>query len=436
MMNNKKVAFYTLGCKLNFSETSTLARTFIDNGFQRVESNEIADVYVINTCSVTEKADSKCRQAIRKLIKQAPEALIAVTGCYAQLKSDEIAEIEGVDLVIGADQKGNLFEYVNKVREKGKANVFSCGINDVNSFFQAYSSGDRTRSFLKVQDGCSYSCSYCTIPMARGKSRNMPISEIIREAQEIAKKGCKEIILTGVNIGDFGRTSKESFLDLLKALDEVEGIERYRISSIEPNLLTNEIIEFTTKSSKFLPHFHIPLQSGSNKILGLMRRRYQRELFAERVESVRKYMPDTFFGVDVIVGFPGETDEDFKDTYLFLEKLAPSFLHVFPYSERPGTFSATLNNKLNDNEITERVKVLNKLSEKLHTKFYEAYLERVFPVLFESARKNGKMLGYTDNYIKVEIPYNQSLIGKIKNVRLKSISPNGNMTGEVFDNFN
>mgnify|MGYP003623506914 CR=1 FL=1 len=299
----RKVAFYTLGCKLNFSETSTLARKFLENSFERVQPTQVADIYVINTCSVTEQADKKCRQAIRRLIKQAPDAIIAVTGCYAQLKPQEVAEIEGVDLVFGADAKGNLFEYVNNMRGKSQPRVFSCGIDQVNSFFQAFSSGDRTRSFLKVQDGCDYKCSYCTIPLARGRSRNIPIVEIVKEANLIAESGIKEVILTGVNIGDYGRTTGESFFDLIKELDAVEGIERYRISSIEPNLLTDEIIEFTAKSDKFLPHFHIPLQSGNNKILGLMRRRYRRELFAERIESIRRYSPDAFIGIDVIVGF-------------------------------------------------------------------------------------------------------------------------------------
>lgn len=432
MRNEKrKVAFYTLGCKLNFSETSTLARKFLDNGFDRVEPDEAADVYVINTCSVTEQADRKCRQAIRKFVKQSPAAVVAVTGCYAQLKPDEIAKIEGVDLVLGADAKGNLFEYVNNIREKGEARVFSCEINQVDSFFQAFSSGDRTRSFLKVQDGCDYKCSYCTIPLARGRSRNVPIDDIVCEAQTIAASGIKEVILTGVNIGDFGRTTGEDFFDLLQALNNVEGIERYRISSIEPNLLTDEIIRFTAESDKFLPHFHIPLQSGSNKILGLMRRRYRRERFAERIAAIRKYTPNAFIGIDVIVGFPGETEDDFIDTYTFLEEMNPSYIHIFPYSERADTPTVTMEGKVHDADITNRAKRLGDLCNKLHQAFYAANVGQTSRVLFESTRRGGKMYGFTENYVKVEFDYNKQLVGQIHAVKLIEVLTNGNVKCEL-----
>ncbi|MDR3244817.1 MAG: tRNA (N(6)-L-threonylcarbamoyladenosine(37)-C(2))-methylthiotransferase MtaB [Prevotellaceae bacterium] len=424
---NRKVAFYTLGCKLNFSETSALAGVFVNNGFERVNHSQPADIYVINTCSVTEHADRKCRQAIRKFIRQSPDAIIAVTGCYAQLKPEEVAAVEGVDLVLGADAKGRLFEYVNELREKGKARIFSCDINNVDSFFQAFSSGDRTRSFLKVQDGCNYKCSYCTIPMARGKSRNPSIASIVDEAVKISALGAKEIILTGVNIGDFGRNGEEKFIDLLKAVNEVEGIERFRISSIEPNLLTDEIIDFVSQSKKFLPHYHIPLQSGSDKILRLMRRRYLTKLFREKIETLRDKNPYTFFGIDVIVGFPGETEADFDDTYNFLEQLHPAYLHIFPYSERPGTASACMEGKLNNETISERVKRLNALSNRLHREFYIKNAGREEEVLFESSVKNGLMYGFTRNYIKVETPYRKDLTGKILPVKLLKLSETGNM---------
>ncbi|MDR1056087.1 MAG: tRNA (N(6)-L-threonylcarbamoyladenosine(37)-C(2))-methylthiotransferase MtaB [Prevotellaceae bacterium] len=432
-MNNetKKIAFYTLGCKLNFSETSTLARKFLENGFERVNPSQPADMYVINTCSVTEQADKKCRQAIRRFIKQSPVAFIVVTGCYAQLKPEEIAKIDGVDLVLGADAKGNLLEYVNNIREKGEVRIFSCEINQVDSFFPAFSSGDRTRSFLKVQDGCDYKCSYCTIPMARGRSRNIPIANIVKEAGIIAQSRTKEIILTGVNIGDFGRTTSESFFGLIKELEKVNGIERYRISSIEPNLLTGEIIEVTANSSKFLPHFHIPLQSGNNKILRLMRRRYRRELFAKKIESIRKFAPHAFIGIDVIVGFPGETEEDFMDTYTFLEGLQPAYIHIFPYSERANTATVTMPGKVRDNEITMRTKRLAELCRKLHHDFYLANIGKTSSVLFESAHKAGKMHGFTENYIKVELDYNKKFVGQVKNVRLIGLLSNETMSCEL-----
>lgn len=426
-MNNRRgnsVAFLTLGCKLNYSESSAIAREFVENGYEKVPCEGYADIYVINTCSVTEHADKKCRSAIRKLHKQNPDAIVAVTGCYAQLKPQEILEIEGVDLVLGADQKSNLFMRVSQLREKDEisgerhssARAYSCAISEVETIFPAYSSDDRTRSFLKVQDGCDYHCTYCTIPLARGKSRNHPIAFIIKEASEIAAKGIKEIVLTGVNTGDFGKSTDESFEELLIQLNEVAGIERIRISSIEPNLLTEQLVRFISSNSKFLPHFHIPLQSGSNKILGLMKRRYSRELFRDRVEMIRKHIPYPFIGVDVIVGFPGESEIDFDDTYTFLEQISPSFLHVFPYSKRNNTPAAKYENQVMEFEKSKRVKMLNSLSDNLYNKFVDQNRGRVEKVLFESTVKGGKMFGYSRNYIKVEQPYDKDLIGKIVEV--------------------
>ena len=431
MDSKRKAAFYTVGCKLNFSETSTLARKFVENGFIRVDPSDPADVYVINTCSVTDRADKKCRRAIRKFIKQSPSAVIAVTGCYAQLNPEETAAVEGVDIVLGADSKGKLFEYVNSIREKGSARIFSCDVNDVDSFFAAFSSGDRTRSFLKVQDGCSYNCSYCVIPQARGKSRNISIEKIVDEAVLTASDGTKEIVLTGVNIGDFGRSTGERFVDLLKALEKVEGVERYRISSIEPNLLSDEIIEFTSNSPKFLPHYHIPLQSGSDKILGLMRRRYKKEDLAAGIDKIRRKRPDTFFGIDVIAGFPGETDEDFYETYKFLEESTPAFLHIFPYSERPGTVSAGMENKTPKAIIEARAGILKELNKKLHRDFYVENIGKISKTLFESSVKRGKMFGFTENYIKVEIDYDKRLSGKIVSVKLGDLTENGTLKAEL-----
>jgi len=422
--SGNRVAFLTLGCKLNYSESSSLAREFVENGYEKVSCNSEADIYVINTCSVTEHADKKCRSAIRKLHKINSDAIIAVTGCYAQLKPQEILDIEGVDLVLGADQKQNLFMRIAELKNEGGFTVhkggraFSCAISEVGTIFPAYSSDDRTRSFLKVQDGCDYNCSYCTIPLARGKSRNHPISFIVNEAREIAAKGIKEVVLTGVNTGDFGKTTGEHFLDLLRELDEIEGIERYRISSIEPNLITEEIIKWMSQSKKFLPHLHIPLQSGSNRILALMKRRYNRELFAQRIEIVRKYMPEAFIGVDVIVGFPGESDEDFMDTYNFLEGVNPSFLHIFPYSKRSNTPAADYANQVKDSDKSHRVGKLTELSDRLHAAFVDANKGRVEKVLFESTQKGGKMFGYTRNYIRVELPYKREMIGEIAEITL------------------
>jgi threonylcarbamoyladenosine tRNA methylthiotransferase MtaB len=429
----KTVAFYTFGCKLNFAESSALARLFVENGFERVSPNVPADIYVINTCSVTDRSDSKCRQTIRKLVKRSPSSIIAVTGCYAQLKPQEIAAIEGVDLVLGTDAKGRLLEYVNQICDKGNARVFSCEINKVNSFFRAYSSGDRTRTFLKVQDGCNYHCAFCTVPLARGKSRNVSIASLLDEARAAASTGVKEIILTGVNIGDFGRSTGESFASLLKELDEVEGIERYRISSIEPNLLTDEIIDFTSSSNKFLPHFHIPLQSGSERILKTMRRRYLPETLADRMQAIRNKRPNTFFGIDLIVGFPGETDEDFAATYEFVKSLNPAFLHVFPYSERPNTPAASMPNKVPTSAIAERAKSLGELSAELHRSFYEKHIGTQAKILFESTRRGEMMFGFTENYIKVEIPHDKSLAGRIVEGRLSGISKTENMMVDFLD---
>lgn len=411
----KTVAFVTLGCKLNFSETSTIARNFLDNGYERVAQNKPADVYVINTCSVTEHADKKCRQAIRKLHKQNPDAIIAVTGCYAQLKPQEIMEIEGVDIVVGADRKGDVFQLVSEIPSKtGTARSYSCAINEVETIFPAYSHGERTRSFLKVQDGCNYHCSYCTIPLARGKSRNLPIRELVAQAKAIAASGIKEIVLTGVNTGDFGRTTGEDFLDLLKALNDVEGIERYRISSIEPNLLREDIIEWIASGTKFQNHFHIPLQCGSDAVLKVMRRRYNTSMFAEKIEMVRRIMGDVFFGIDVIVGFPGETDEEFLKCYNFLkDTIKPAFIHVFPYSRRANTPAAMMPDQVQESVKSARVEALSALSDELHNAYIERFEGTQQQVLFESTQKGGMMYGYTGNYIKIERPYDKNKIGKI-----------------------
>jgi threonylcarbamoyladenosine tRNA methylthiotransferase MtaB len=379
---------------------------------------------------VTGQADKKCRNLIRRLTTQNPAAIVAVTGCYAQLKPQEVATIEGVDLVIGNNEKGTLPERVRAVAGKGKAAIYSCDTDGITSFFAAFSSGDRTRAFLKVQDGCDYRCAYCTIPLARGRSRNLSIAEAVAEARRIAAQGQKEIVVTGINTGDFGRTTGESFADLLRALDGVEGIERYRISSIEPNLLTDEIIAFTAASEKFQPHFHIPLQSGADRILALMRRRYIAATFADRLAAVREAMPDAFVGVDVIVGFPGETEADFEETYAFLERVAPAFLHVFPYSVRPGTPAAEMADRVPPPVAAGRVKRLTELSERLHRAFSERFVGRTLPVLWESTQKGGLMFGYTPNYLRVETPYRREWINSVHPVRLTGLTPEGTMIGE------
>ena len=431
-MSQKRVSFHTLGCKLNFSETSTIAREFERGGYLRVGPTAPTDVAVINSCSVTEHADKKCRNLIRKIHRRNPNAIIAVTGCYAQLKPQEIATIEGVDVVLGNNDKGDLYRRVVALSaERNEAEVYGCSYDQINRFFAAYSSGERTRSFLKVQDGCDYKCAYCTIHYARGSSRNIAIEELVAEAREIAAAGQREIVITGVNTGDFGRTTGEKFIDLLKALDAVEGIDRYRISSIEPNLITDEIIEFCASSPKFVPHFHIPLQSGSTRILGLMRRRYTAEKYRERITKIRELMPDAFLGVDVIVGFPGEGEEEFMETYSLLEEVGASFLQIFPFSERPGTPAITMPNKVQSSIVTERVSRLEELSNRLHKSFAEKYLGQTREVLFESTDRQGMMYGYTDNYLRVKCRYDISLINQICKVRLDAIDADGDISAQI-----
>ncbi len=429
----RRVNFHTLGCKLNFSESSTIARQFEQGGFVRVAPTEEADICIINSCSVTEHADKKCRNIIRKLHRRNPLAIIAVTGCYAQLKPYEIAEIEGVDIVLGNNDKGETYKRVVELAERGRAQVYSCETDEIVNFFSAFSSGDRTRAFLKVQDGCDYCCAYCTIHNARGASRNIPISEVVKQAEAIVAGGQKEIVITGVNTGDFGKTTGESFADLLRALDGVEGVERYRISSIEPNLITDEIIDICARSTKFQHHFHIPIQCGSNKILALMRRRYTVEKFADRIAAIRRAMPDAFIGIDVITGFPGETDVDFADSRNFLERLAPSFLHIFPFSERAGTPAVDLPNKVQSSVSTARVKELEQLSDRLHYDFCSRAVGTTADVLFESTERGGMMTGFTGNYIKVKVPYNRQYINRIVSTKLLSVEPSGVILGQIVE---
>lgn len=432
-MQQRRVSFHTLGCKLNFSESSTLAREFERGGYMRVAPEAESDIYIINSCSVTEHADKKCRNLIRKLHRRNPAAIIAVTGCYAQLKPQEIAQIDGVDIVLSNNDKGNLYRRVVELAGKGAAQIYSCDTDSLTSFFAAFSSGDRTRAFLKVQDGCDYCCSYCTIHYARGASRNMPIDELVAEARQIADGGQKEIVITGVNTGDFGRTTGERFIDLLRALNDVDGIERYRISSIEPNLLTDEIIGFCAESPKFQHHFHIPLQSGSDRILGLMRRRYTTEKFAERIAAVRSRMPDAFIGIDVIAGFPGETEFDFRMTYEFLEKIAPAFLHIFPFSPRPGTPAVELPGKVQASVATRRVGELEALCARLHGEFCARGEGTEDVVLFESTMRGGMMFGYTGNYRRVKAPYDRSRINTLCRVGLGAMDESHDLMGEIRD---
>ena len=427
---DKSVAFYTLGCKLNYSETSTIGRQFLEAGFKTVEFTDKADVYVINTCSVTENADKKCRKVVKEALKYSPNAYIAIVGCYAQLKPKEISEIEGVDVVLGAAEKFQLLEHIQDLTKKPKAEIYNKPIDETNEFVASYSFGDRTRTFLKVQDGCDYSCTFCTIPLARGESRSDTIENIISQAKDIANSGVKEIVLTGVNIGDFGIRSgkrEDKFFDLVKALDEVEGIDRIRISSIEPNLLSSEIIEFVAKSKRFVPHFHIPLQSGSNKILGLMRRRYRRELYVDRVQEIKRIMPDCCIGVDVIVGFPGETREDFIDTYNFLNDLDISYLHVFSYSERENTPAIEMEGSVPGSQRADRSKMLHILSDKKRRAFYETQIGKIGEVLFEGDLKEGFMHGFSKNYVKVKVQYDPLLVNEIKKVKFEHILPEGDM---------
>lgn len=413
----KRIAFHTLGCKLNYSETSTISRDLIHNGFEKVDYQDTADIYVINTCSVTDNADKEARKLIRQAKRSNPSANIAVIGCYAQLNPDEIADIDGVDIVIGAEEKFNLLEHLNELSVKEEKMILGSDINNVHLFEPSYSIGDRTRSYLKIQDGCDYTCSFCTIPLARGKSRSGTINATIALAKEVALAGAKEIVLTGVNIGDFGAGSDETLLDLLIELDEIEGVQRFRISSIEPNLLNNDIITFCNMSKKFVPHFHIPLQSGSNKILKAMRRRYDRDLYVDRINSIKSLNSDTCIGVDVMVGFPGESDEDFLETYNFLNELDISYLHVFTYSERQNTYAIQINETIPKPVKAERSKTLHALSNKKRRLFYDQFISTKRDVLFENVR-NGKLFGHTDNYIKVEVEKYQNRSNQIHSIKL------------------
>jgi threonylcarbamoyladenosine tRNA methylthiotransferase MtaB len=420
MTASRTVAFHTLGCKLNFSESSSLSRILETEGFEKKEFDDMADVYVINTCSVTDNADKECRQLVRRIQRKAPESFIVITGCYAQLKPKEIAEIPGVDLVLGAAEKFNIATHIRELAKGDSAKICSCDIDQVSDFHSSWSVNDRTRTFLKVQDGCDYNCSFCTIPMARGKSRSDSINNVVKNAEELSRNGVKEIVLTGVNLGDFRTADKENFFSLIQELEKVEGIQRYRISSIEPNLLTNEIIEFVANSDKFVPHFHIPLQSGSNKILGAMRRRYKRELYADRVRLIKILMPHCAIGVDVIVGFPGETDEEFKETFDFLHSLDISYLHVFTYSERDNTHALTLKPVVPKHVRHERNKILRNLSYMKMQYFIGQHVGQTRKVLFEGHEKNaclpdrqGMIEGYTDNYIRITTPYREEWANEI-----------------------
>ena len=439
MENKKRVAFYTLGCKLNFSETSTIARNLQEEGFERVDFEEVADMYVINTCSVTENADKQFKQVVRKAMKLNDKAFVAAVGCYAQLKPEELADVDGVDLVLGATEKFKLADYINDLSKNDFGQVHSCEIAEADFYVGSYSIGDRTRAFLKVQDGCDYKCTYCTIPLARGISRSDALDNVLKNAAEISKQGIKEIVLTGVNIGDYGKGEfgnkkhEHTFLDLVKALDEVEGIERLRISSIEPNLLKNETIDFVSKSRTFVPHFHIPLQSGSNEILGKMKRRYQREVYTDRVANIRQVMPHACIGVDVIVGFPGETDEHFLETYHFLNDLDISYLHVFTYSERDNTEAAVMEGVVPNNVRAKRSKMLRGLSVKKRRAFYESQLGTQRTVLFEGENKEGYIYGFTENYVKVKTPWDPALVNTLHEVQLTRIDEDGSVRMEFIN---
>lgn len=431
MENKKKVAFYTLGCKLNFSETSTIARNFQDEGFERVDFEEVADIYVINTCSVTDNADKQFKQVVKKALKLNENAFVAAVGCYAQLKPEELAAVDGVDLVLGATEKFKITDYLNDLSKNQMGEVHSCEIEEADFYVGSYSIGDRTRAFLKVQDGCDYKCTYCTIPLARGISRSDALDNVLKNAYEISQQGIKEIVLTGVNIGDYGKGEfgnkkhEHTFLDLVKALDEVEGIERLRISSIEPNLLKNETIEFVSQSRTFVPHFHIPLQSGSNDILKKMKRRYLREVYVDRVNKIREVMPHACIGVDVIVGFPGETEEHFLETYHFLNDLDISYLHVFTYSERDNTEAVLMDGVVPMNVRAKRSKMLRGLSVKKRRAFYESQIGSHRTVLFEGENKEGYIHGFTENYVKVKTPWNPELVNTLHEIQLTHIDEDG-----------
>jgi len=425
------VAFYTLGCKLNFSETSTIARGFQTKGYNRVEFEEVADIYVINTCSVTDNADKRFKTIVKSAYKNNPDAFVIAIGCYAQLKPEEISKIENVDLVLGAQEKFKITDYINSLQKQEVAEVHSCEIEEVNNFESAFSYGDRTRAFLKIQDGCDYKCTYCTIPLARGISRSDTLNNVLNNAAQIAEKGIKEIVLTGVNIGDYGKGElgdkehEHTFHDLVKSLDKVKGIERIRISSIEPNLLKNKTIDYVASSERFVPHFHIPLQSGSNELLEKMKRRYKRELYKDRVNKIKKEIPDACIGVDVIIGFPGETDELFLDTYNFVNELDVSYLHVFTYSERPNTEAITMKGVVPKIVRTKRSKMLRGLSVKKRRAFYESQIGKGKTVLFEGENKNGFMYGFTENYVKVKTPFDQKLINTLHQIVLTKIDEDG-----------
>lgn len=418
IFQDKTAVYYTLGCKLNFSETSTIGKTLKEAGVRTAKAGEKADIIVVNTCSVTEMADKKCRQAIHKLTKQHPGAFVVVTGCYAQLKPGQVAEIEGVDLVLGADQKGEIMKYLGDLHKNEHGEAISTPMKDIRNFAPSCSRGDRTRYFLKVQDGCDYFCSYCTIPFARGRSRNGKIEDLVAQVTQAASEGGKEIVITGVNIGDFGKSTGETFFDLVKALDKVEGIERYRISSIEPDLLTDEIIEYVATSRAFMPHFHIPLQCGSDAVLKLMRRRYDTALFAEKVSKIRELIPDAFIGVDVIVGTRGETDEYFEEAYNFVKSMDVTQLHVFSYSERPGTQALKIEYVVSPEQKHERSQRLLALSDEKTHEFYKRHIGKEALVLMEKAKRGEVMHGFTDNYIRVELPYDAKLDNKIIRVKL------------------
>ena len=413
----KRIAFHTLGCKLNFSETATISRDFLSHGFEKVNYRDKADIYVLNTCSVTENADKEARKLIRQAKQRNPNSSVAVIGCYAQLKPNDIAAIDGVDIVLGAEEKFNLLNHLDSINLNGSTKVIQSEIDQVHKFTPSYSSAERTRSFLKIQDGCDYTCSFCTIPLARGQSRSDTISNTLKVAKEVAETETREIVLTGVNIGDYGKGSNETFFDLIQQLDLLDGIDRIRISSIEPNLLTNEIIEFCASSQKFMPHFHVPLQSGSDKILGAMRRRYKRDLFVNRVTRIKQTIADACIGVDVIVGFPGETEKDFLDTFNFLNELDISYLHVFTYSERPNTDAIEISEIVSKEIRRERSKMLHILSDKKRRFFHDQFISKYRPVLFENI-KNGKLLGHTDNYIQIQMEGGNELINSIHSVKL------------------
>ena len=429
----KKVAFYTLGCKLNFSETSTIARGFQEEGFERVDFSEVADMYVINTCSVTENADKRFKTIVKQAQKINPEAFVAAIGCYAQLKPEQLADVDGVDLVLGASEKFKITDYINDLSKKDHGEVHSCEIQEADFYVGSYAIGDRTRAFLKVQDGCDYKCTYCTIPLARGISRSDTLQGVLQNATDISAQGIKEIVLTGVNIGDYGKGEfgnkkhEHTFLDLVRALDTVDGIHRLRISSIEPNLLKNETIDFVAQSKAFVPHFHIPLQSGSDAILKLMRRRYLSDLYVDRVKRIKAVMPHACIGVDVIVGFPGETDDHFLETYHFLNDLDISYLHVFTYSERDNTAAALMSGVIPKNVRSKRSKMLRSLSVKKRRAFYESQLGTTRTVLFEGENKEGYINGFTENYIKVKTPWNPALVNTLHQVQLSEIDKDGLM---------